>query len=182
VVIQLLPLPNVIPVNGPREECDDGNQATEDGCTPGCTREVNCEDCTELRCAEHVKACSEISAESCGAVCTQASMDAMQDCILNADCGVMEASGNYSTLGCFCPAGMDALTCTNTDIPYLKADPQAGPCIEEVRAAFCNPSTGGPATSSHVMFNFVDPEFPGGTVNAWLKCRALECAAECAGP
>lgn len=161
-----------------KEECDDGNAATEDGCTPGCKREVGCEECADLRCGDLWTTCDEFdSSISCLQNCSDVAMETMRECILETECAVTTgALDGLSVLGCYCPAGLNALDCSNWDPNY---PPLAGPCYAEFTACYSNKATCGRAKPPNVMFDLVDTASPGGVVLNWYQCRYVHCGIEC---
>jgi cysteine-rich repeat protein len=167
-----------------KEECDDGNAATGDGCKPDCMRELGCDECAELRCGDEWMTCAEFASHPRynGTPCDKCSdddMEAMAECMVEEECVVLTGDPNtpLNVLGCYCPAGMNALDCGGWDPSY--PTPTKGLCYDEFAANFVNDGTCGPAKPGHVMFQLVDIAYPGGAVLNWYQCRYRSCGVEC---
>jgi cysteine-rich repeat protein len=150
----------------PGEECDDGNQAAGDGCTPACKRESGVEQCLAALKDDRLPECARCNCEKCQDLVLRCYASEKPDenkrCAKLVECGLEK---KCSSQNCYCGTAAGLATCL-----LGVAD---GPCRAEVESA------GGTTLPGDLLTRSNDPNFPLGRANALAACARDSCATEC---
>lgn len=147
------------------EDCDDGNQAIGDGCTPDCKAEDPIEQCLAELKDDRMPECARCNCEKCGDLvhsCYGSDKPDENDlCSALVECGLEKKCSSQS---CYCGSALLA-TCI-----LGVAD---GACRSEVERA------GGTTLPGDLLTRSNDAKFPLGRANALAACARDSCMTEC---
>jgi cysteine-rich repeat protein len=147
------------------EDCDDGNQATGDGCTPACKAESPVEQCIAELGDKRMPECARCNCEKCQdlvhACYGSDNADANKLCTGLVECGLDKKCSSQS---CYC--GTAPLTTCILGVGD-------GPCKGEVERA------GGSSLPGDLLTRSNDASYPLGRANALAACARESCMAEC---